>query len=107
VVKVGFAYGSAYNYPMMEEAQQKALENCKKMKSDVRKKLCAIINTFKDKCFAVLMDPADGTSGVGRSVTYDLRSAEVDALAKCEATAGPGRRATCKVHSSGCDGNAR
>src|ERR1700690_235320 len=107
VVKVGFAYGSAYNYPTMEEAQQKALENCKKTKSDVRKKLCTVINSFKDQCFAVSMDPADGTPGVGWSVTDDLRSAESAALAKCEATAGPGRRAACKVHSSGCDGNAR
>ena len=44
VVKVGFAYGTGYNYPTAGEAQQKALENCKKTKSDVRKKLCAIID---------------------------------------------------------------
>ena len=65
VVKVGFVYGTGYNYPTAGEAQQKELENCKKTKSDVRKKLCAIINTFKNQCFAVAMDPADGTPGVG------------------------------------------
>ena len=27
VVKVGFAYGTGYNYPTAGEAQQKALEN--------------------------------------------------------------------------------
>jgi Domain of unknown function (DUF4189) len=106
VVKVGFAYVTGYNYPTAGEAQQKALENCKKTKSDVRKKLCAIINTFKNQCFAVAMDPADGTPGVGWAVEADLRSSEAEALAKCEATAGPGRRAACKVDISGCDGTA-
>ena len=63
--------------------------------------------TFKNQCIAVAMDPADGTPGVGWAVAADLRTTEAEALAKCEATAGPGRRAACKVDSSGCDGTAK
>jgi Domain of unknown function (DUF4189) len=106
VVKTGFSYGSAYNYPSKEEAGKRALERCRDTKSDVRKKLCKV-QTFENQCVAVAMDPADGTPGVGWSIMNDLRAAEADALAKCEATAGPGRRAACKVHNSGCDGTAK
>src|SRR5450631_4041000 len=82
-------------------------KTAKKTKSDVRKKLCAIINTFKNQCFDVAMDPADGTPGVGWAIEATLRSSEAEALTKCEATAGPGRRAACKVDSTGCDGTAK
>ena len=107
VVKTGFSYGSAYNYPSKEEAGKRALERCRDTKSDVRKKLCKVIQTFENQCVAVAMDPADGTPGVSWSIMNDLRAAEADALAKCEATDGAGRRAACKVHNSGCDGTAK
>ena len=82
-------------------------ERCRQTKSDLRRKLCKVVNTFNDRCIAVAMDPADGTPGVGWAIEADLRSAERVALEKCEATAGPGRRAACKVNSSGCDGAAK
>ncbi|MGH6682598.1 MAG: DUF4189 domain-containing protein, partial [Pseudolabrys sp.] len=107
VVKDGFAYGSAYKFATTEEAQAKALERCRQTKSDKRRKLCKVVNTFQDQCIAIAMDPADGTPGVGWAIEADLRSAERVALEKCEATAGRSRRAACKVHSSGCDGAAK
>ena len=107
VAKDGFAYGTGYKFATTEEAQAKALERCRQTKSDLRRKLCKVVNTFNDRCIAVAMDPADGTPGVGWAIEADLKSAERVALEKCEATAGPGRRAACKVHSSGCDGAAK
>ncbi|HEY1310592.1 MAG TPA: DUF4189 domain-containing protein [Pseudolabrys sp.] len=107
VVKGGFAYGSAYRFDTSGEAQAKALERCRETKSDERRKLCRIIKIFHDQCVAVAMDPADGTPGVGWAIGEDLLGAEREALEKCEATAGPGRRAACKVHNSGCDGKGK
>jgi hypothetical protein len=107
VIKDGFAYGSAYNYPTTEEASKRALEKCQETKSDLRKKLCKVINAFQDQCVAVAMDPADGTPGVGWAITNDLLSAERIALEKCEATAGPGRAPDFdRGVSSGCGGVA-
>jgi hypothetical protein len=107
VAKDGFAYGSAYKFATTEEAQAKALERCQQTKSELRRKLCKVVNTFNDQCIAIAMDPADGTPGVGWAIEADLKSAERAALEKCEATSGPGRRAACKVNSSGCDGAAK
>jgi hypothetical protein len=107
VVKDGFAYGSAYTFATSGEAQAKALQRCRETKSNVRRKLCKIVDIFHDQCVAVAMDPADGTPGVGWAIAGNMRGAERVALEKCEATAGPGRRAACKVHSSGCDGAAK
>ncbi len=107
VAKDGFAYGTGYKFATTAEAQAKALERCQQTKSELRRKLCKVVNTFNDQCIAVAMDPADGTPGVGWAIEADLKSAERVALEKCEATAGPGRRAACKVHSSGCDGAAQ
>lgn len=107
VVKDGFAYGTGYEFATTQEAQAKALERCRETKSELRRKLCKVVKTFHDQCIAVAMDPADGTPGVGWAIEADLRGAERVALEKCETTAGPGRRAACKVHSSGCDGAAK
>jgi hypothetical protein len=107
VAKDGFAYGTGYKFATTAEAQAKALERCQQTKSELRRKLCKVVNTFNDRCIAVAMDPADGTPGVGWAIEADLKSAERVALEKCEATAGPGRHAACKVHSSGCDGAAK
>ncbi len=109
VAKQGFAYSYNYNKPTADEARTGALQGCRTTKAapDGAKKLCSIIETFHDKCVAVAMDPLAGTPGVGWAVAADLRTAERVALAKCEAPAGRGRRAACKVDKSNCDGSAK
>lgn len=107
VAKDGFAYGTGYKFATTQEAQATALDRCRQTKSEMRRKLCKVVNTFNDQCIAVAMDPTDGTPGVGWAIEADLKSAERVALEKCERTAGPVRRAACKVHSSGCDGAAK
>src|ERR1700676_3750875 len=110
VAKQGFAYAFTNNKTSPEEARTAALASCSSpsaVKSSQARALCAVINTFHDQCVAVAEDPAAGTPGVGWSIANDLRTAEAQALAKCEATAGPGRRAACRVDHSGCDGTAK
>jgi hypothetical protein len=104
VVKDGFSYGSAYNYQTEEEARTRALERCRGTKSEFRRKLCTVVASFKGQCLAVAMDPKDGTPGVGWSLSESQEVAERHALAKCKATAGPGRRDACRIEQgAGCD----
>jgi lipoprotein NlpI len=107
VAKSGFAAGFSYNAKSKEDAEQTAMEYCKKAaapKGTVA--LCKVIETFSDRCVALSMDPKVGTPGAGWGLGDDLRGAQREALAKCESTAGAGRRAACVVTESNCDGMA-
>jgi hypothetical protein len=110
VAKGGFAYGYMNNQASSEKASETALDTCRKPspnKSETARKLCKVIKTYRNQCVAVAEDPQAGTPGVGWAVADDLHTAEAQALSKCEATAGPGRRAACKVDHSNCDGSAK
>ena len=95
VAKGGFSYGYSNGNDNADTADAKALTACrdtKDAKNDARlRNLCKVILDYADKCIAVAMDPAAGTPGVGWAISTDKRTAEHDALTKCEATAGPGR----------------
>ena len=111
VAKSGFSYGYSNNNADAAHAQAAALNACRTTKdasNDVNlRSLCKVVLNYANQCIAVAMDPAAGTPGVGWAVANDLKSAERQALGKCEDTAGPGRRAACVVDHSACDGNAR
>jgi hypothetical protein len=109
VSKDGVALGWNTNSPNAAEAQRRALEGCRDVKNstDVARALCAITNTFHDQCVAGAEDPDAGTPGVGWAVAPDKKTAEQQALAACQATSPPARRAACKVMTSGCDGSAK
>ncbi len=111
VAKGGFTYGYANNNDTTDPADAKALNACRTTKDaakDARlRSLCKVIIDYSNVCIAVSMDPQAGTPGVGWAIAGDLRSAEAIALKKCEATAGPTRRAACVVDHSGCDGTAK
>lgn len=107
VVKQGFAYGYVTDYPDANQADTQALKKCRETTIDAVRPLCTVIQDFKNQCVAVAMDPQAGTPGVGWAVAPDSHAAEAQALSKCEATAGPGRRAACAVDHSSCDGNAK
>jgi uncharacterized protein DUF4189 len=68
---------------------------------------CKLVADFHDRCFAYSFDPQDETPGFGWAVADDQRGAEQQALANCEKTAGPKRRAACIVVKTGCDGTAK
>jgi hypothetical protein len=110
VAKDGFVYGYTTKKASPDEARKLALELCRKpgpSKSSVAIPLCTLVAGFHDQCVAVAEDPQAGTPGVGWAIADNLRKAESEALAKCEATAGPGRRAACRVDHSQCDGTAQ
>jgi hypothetical protein len=111
VVKGGFSYGYRIGETDRATAEAKALDACHKTKDAVKdpnlRSLCKIIQDFDNQCVAVAMDPASGTPGVGWAIADDLKSAEAQALSRCEQTAGPGRRAACVVDHSGCDHPAK
>jgi Domain of unknown function (DUF4189) len=111
VAKGGFSYGYANDKADDETAAARALELCRATKDAANdpklRSLCKVIQNYSDKCVAVAMDPAEGTPGIGWAVAVDKRSAEHDALIKCEATAGPGRAAACEISHSDCDGSAQ
>jgi hypothetical protein len=111
VAKGGFSYGYSNGNDDTATAESKALNACRTTKdaaNDTRlRNLCKVIMDYANQCIAVSMDPAAGTPGVGWAIATDKRTAEHDALIKCEATAGPGRAAACVVDHSGCDGNAQ
>jgi len=110
VAEEGFAYGFALDQPTSEKAGADALSDCKTESPGVDPRaqaLCGVVQTFRNKCFAVAMDPADATPGVGWAIEDDKDIAQQAALARCAATAGEGRRAACEVTHSGCDGSAQ
>jgi hypothetical protein len=109
VAKQGFAYGYTNNKGSADEARAAALETCRRpsnTKSAEARALCTLIGTYHNQCVAVAMDPEAGTPGVGWAIAANKRAAEAQALTKCEATAGAGRRAACRVDNSYCDGSA-
>lgn len=105
VAKDGFASGYSYYAGNIDAARRTALEYCRRAPTKERaRSLCEIVETFTHKCVAVAMDPKEGSPGVGWSVAASKSTAESEALARCEATAGDGRRQACKLSSSDCDG---
>ena len=110
VAQEGFAYGYALNEATPDKARAVALRDCKTESPGVDPRaqaLCAVVQTFKNQCFAVAMDPKDATPGVGWAVAADKDAAAREALAKCVATAGDDRRGACELSYSGCDGDAK
>ena len=109
VAQEGFAYGFALDEPG-EKAGASALRDCKTPTAGIDPRaqaVCRVAQTFKNQCFAVAMDPKDGTPGVGWAIADDKDSAFRAALAKCVETAGDDRRDACEVNHSGCDGSAK
>src|SRR5690242_14042177 len=99
VAAEGFAYGFALDEPTPEKASAGALRDCKTETPGVDPRaqaLCAVVQTFKNQCFAVAMDPKDATPGVGWAIERDKDSAARAALSKCVATAGDDRRDACE-----------
>jgi hypothetical protein len=107
VAKNGVSLGLTSNYTE-DEAKRRAMANCHDIGSKISKSLCRVLTTFRDQCATAAIDPQAGTPGFGWSLGENIRDAERKALAKCEETAGPKRRAACVVRIKGtCDGTAK
>ncbi|HEX4554009.1 MAG TPA: DUF4189 domain-containing protein [Xanthobacteraceae bacterium] len=116
VAREGFAYGSALGAANMDAARTAAIDGCRGAlgnASAALRKLCKVVATFRDQCFAVAMDPKDGTPGVGWAIAENQRMADRQAIEQCRTTAGASRRDFCTLdvqpgaRSRGCDGAAK
>jgi hypothetical protein len=113
VAHQGFAAGNALNDATADQARKNALDGCHASidASDAAKKLCEVIMTFRNRCYAVAIDPKAGTPGVGWAVADSLKLADQQAIAECRKTAGADRRDYCVIYrpdnDHGCDGTAK
>jgi hypothetical protein len=116
VAKDGVSIGTIVNSPTADSARAEALKQCKTppkrtvsntVATTKTWQLCKVVTGFHDQCFAYAFDPQDGTPGFGWGVDDDARGAGKQALANCEQTAGPKRRAACVIIKTGCDGTAK
>ncbi len=106
VAKDGIAIGTSINYKTPEDAEQAALERCRNYKPAPKAAAqCRSVGTFKGECYAISFDPKDGTPGAGWAIAASKALAEERALAKCQITAGEGRRDFCRSEESKCDEN--
>ena len=102
--KDGFAFGAAINKASTAEANQQALETCRKYTGAPKMAaICRVVMRFSRECYALSFDPKPGTPGVGWATADDKVKAEERALKNCEVSAGAGRRDFCKVNQSYCD----
>ncbi|HEY1543789.1 MAG TPA: DUF4189 domain-containing protein [Xanthobacteraceae bacterium] len=109
VAAEGYAYGFGINLAG-DAASAKAMRDCSTASPGVdprAQRLCTIVQTFRNKCFAVALDPKDATPGAGWAVADDKATAGRNALAKCMETAGDDRRSFCTVTHTDCDGEAK
>jgi hypothetical protein len=101
----GVALGEGHNFSTRDEAESKALDECRTNKDSAEKvhALCKIIAYFDDRCFASSLDPAAGTPGWGWAIADTKSGAEDQALAMCRGSAGADRAPYCVVSQSLCD----
>ncbi|MEQ1865954.1 MAG: DUF4189 domain-containing protein [Micropepsaceae bacterium] len=101
----GLAMGTGYNYPTAEGAKLRALEECLAFPEAPleTRGLCKIVESFERQCYAISLDPKEGTPGMGWSVAPKKADAEAEALARCRETAGGEREGFCVVSLSDCD----
>jgi hypothetical protein len=106
VAKQGVAVGWAVDYPSKAAAEAEALVRCRAFKDAPQgtRDLCRIVESVRDTCLAVALDPDRGTTGVGWGVHKKREWAEDAAMEKCAEAAGPRRRASCQVALVRCDG---
>jgi hypothetical protein len=109
VARDGYAIGISYNYKTTEEAEERALRECRSTTEapPETRKLCKVTRTFENQCAAGALDPKAGTPGAGWAIGETLAVARRDAVQRCEDTAGRDRQGECRVTAEGCDGKAK
>jgi hypothetical protein len=105
VSKDGLAMGTGYNYSTTEGAKLRALEECLSFAEAplATRGLCKVVEVFNRQCYAISLDPKEGTPGVGWAIAARKADAEDTAVERCRQTAGADRAAFCVVSLSECD----
>jgi hypothetical protein len=110
--KNGLASGVALDRPDAQTARQAAIESCHKSTTDsdeASKKACKVVETFRDKCYAIALDSEVRGAGAGWAVAETTDLAETFALQQCRNTSSTVRAQFCTVagENHGCDGTAK
>ena len=105
VAKQGLAMGYAVNYPNKEAAQAEALKRCREFRDAPQstRDMCKIVESFRDRCLAIALDPDSGTKGLGWSVAKTQVAAEERAMEACIEAAEKKRRDFCRITYTRCD----
>jgi hypothetical protein len=108
VASKGVALGEGHNYSTREDAEARALAECRTTKdaSDEVHDLCRIVGHFDDRCLAIALDPKAGTPGWGWAIADTENTATDQALALCRNSAGADRAPYCTISMSICDSTA-
>ena len=109
----GFSFAIPTNGADAASVSARAIDLCRNTpdakNNEALKKDCKILQTFTNKCAVVAWDPAPNYPGVGVgwAIEDDMETAKTRAIAKCGATAKPGRADSCVVARANCDGTAK
>ena len=105
VSKQGLAMGYAVNFPDKQAAQAEALKRCREFKDAPQstRDLCKIVESFRDRCVAIALDPDAGTKGLGWAVAKQQEAAEERAMEACLDAAEKKRRDFCRITYTRCD----
>jgi hypothetical protein len=107
----GFAGGHAVNEPDAESARKQAVASCQKSTGAAKsaQQACSVVAVFRNQCYAIAIDPKDGTPGAGWAIDDTQELADNEALAQCRATSADDRKSACVVPSTNhvCDGDAK
>lgn len=96
----GISVGFSWNAPSEDHARIDALKSCLDLKTAPAKAraLCAVVSTFRHRCFSVAIDHPGG-AGWGWAVESTVRQAEMKALQSCKSTL----QKTCLIAFAQCD----
>ena len=105
VAKQGLAIGYSVNYSNKEAAQAEALKRCREFRDAPQstRDLCKIVESFRDRCLAIALDPERDTKGVGWAVAKKQDLAEEQAMEACIEAGERKRREFCRITYTRCD----
>jgi hypothetical protein len=99
----GFAAGYSWDQPTQQQAEAKAIAQCKAYPSEAPEHTnakCAVVQTFSHAWLVIAMDPDRGQTGFGYSVNADKETAERNAIALCKSSSPDARKSFCKIAAS-------
>ena len=109
IVRDGVAFGWSIGHATPDEAERRALDECHRNPDAPghTRRLCIVIQNFRNQCVAGALDPDAGTPGFGWAVADTAAVAAERALAMCRNSSPVNRKDFCRIASTGCDGTAK
>ena len=102
----GFAAGYSWNHATKEQAEAKAMAQCKSYPSEapeLTNAKCAVVANYSHAWFVIAMDPDAGQTGFGYAINSDRATAESTAMGQCKASSPEARKSHCSIAASKLD----